>query len=65
MGGNQTGKPVDPWQSAPNAASRHPDIINVMMMDGSVRTVKSSTSTSTWWALRTMAGGEILSSDSY
>jgi hypothetical protein len=36
-----------------------------MMMDGSVKTIKMTISTATWWALGTMAGGEVLSSDSY
>jgi hypothetical protein len=35
------------------------------MTDGSVRFVKSSVSMPTWWALGTIAGGEIVSSDSY
>ena len=64
-GCNQVGKPVDPWQSTPCASSRHPGIVNVLLMDGSVKAVKVSISKTVWWALGTMAGGEIISSDAY
>jgi prepilin-type N-terminal cleavage/methylation domain-containing protein/prepilin-type processing-associated H-X9-DG protein len=47
------------------ASSRHPGGVNVALMDGSVRFVKSSVSQATWWALGTKAGGEIISADSY
>ena len=46
-------------------SSYHPGGINVAMADGSVRFIKNSISTTTWWALATIKGGEILSSDSY
>jgi prepilin-type N-terminal cleavage/methylation domain-containing protein/prepilin-type processing-associated H-X9-DG protein len=59
----------DTYGFAPNgaltASSRHPGGVNVMMCDGSVRFVKSSVAPQTWWALGTMAGGEVVSSDSY
>jgi len=64
-GCNQTGKPVDPYPSAPNAASRHSGVINVTMMDGSVKAIKSSIANTVWWALGTMSGGEIISADAY
>jgi prepilin-type N-terminal cleavage/methylation domain-containing protein/prepilin-type processing-associated H-X9-DG protein len=64
-GCNQVGKPVDPWQSTPDASSRHPGVINVMMMDGSVKAIKVSIGKSVWWALGTMAGGEIIDASSY
>jgi hypothetical protein len=35
------------------------------MADGSVRFIKNSISLTTWWSLATIAGGEIISSDSY
>jgi prepilin-type N-terminal cleavage/methylation domain-containing protein/prepilin-type processing-associated H-X9-DG protein len=46
-------------------SSRHPGVVNVLMCDGSVRGVKSSVSLPTWWALGSMAGGEVISADSY
>jgi prepilin-type N-terminal cleavage/methylation domain-containing protein/prepilin-type processing-associated H-X9-DG protein len=55
----------DSDDDALTAGSRHPGIANVLMMDGSVRAIKSSVSRTTWWALSTMAGGEVLSADSY
>ncbi len=48
-----------------NASSKHPGGCNVMMADGSVRFVKSSISMQTWMQLGTIAGGEVVSSDSY
>jgi prepilin-type N-terminal cleavage/methylation domain-containing protein/prepilin-type processing-associated H-X9-DG protein len=45
------------------ASSRHSGGSNVLMMDGSVRFVKSSVSPQTWWAVGSMAGGEVVSSD--
>jgi prepilin-type N-terminal cleavage/methylation domain-containing protein/prepilin-type processing-associated H-X9-DG protein len=59
-GCNQTGKPVDPYPSAPNAASRHPGMVNTLLLDGSVKAVKSSIGKNVWWALGTMAGSEII-----
>ncbi len=47
------------------AGSRHSGVANCGMMDGSVRAVKSSVSPITWWALTSMAGAEVISSDSY
>ena len=50
---------------AVTASSRHPGIVNVMMADGSVKTIKNSVAQAVWWALGTRAGGEITSSDAY
>jgi prepilin-type N-terminal cleavage/methylation domain-containing protein/prepilin-type processing-associated H-X9-DG protein len=47
------------------AGSRHPGGANVLLCDGSVRFIKSSISPQTWWALGSMAGNEVISSDSY
>jgi prepilin-type N-terminal cleavage/methylation domain-containing protein/prepilin-type processing-associated H-X9-DG protein len=46
-------------------SSRHPGGVNMLMGDGSVRFVKDSVNISTWQALATIAGGEVISSDSY
>jgi hypothetical protein len=35
------------------------------MMDGSVRAVKSSVSTTTWWAISTMAGAEVVDNTTF
>ena len=47
-----------------SATSRHAGGVNVLMGDGSVRFVKNSVSLATWWALGTIAGGEVISADS-
>jgi prepilin-type N-terminal cleavage/methylation domain-containing protein/prepilin-type processing-associated H-X9-DG protein len=46
------------------ASSYHPGGVNVAFLDGSVRFIKSSVSPTTWWALATKAGGEVISGDS-
>jgi prepilin-type processing-associated H-X9-DG protein len=48
-----------------NADSYHPGGINALMADGSVKFMKDSTNQITWWGLGTIAGGEVISSDSY
>jgi prepilin-type processing-associated H-X9-DG protein len=48
-----------------NATSQHPGGCNVLFADGSVRFVKSSVNMQTWMQLGTVAGGEVVSSDSY
>jgi prepilin-type processing-associated H-X9-DG protein len=50
---------------AATVSSRHPGGVNVLMADGSVRFVKDTVSTSTWWALGSRAGNENVSADSY
>jgi prepilin-type processing-associated H-X9-DG protein len=45
------------------ASSAHPGGVNVLFMDGSVRFVKNSVSFATWYAIATVAGGEIVSAD--
>jgi len=47
------------------ASSAHPGGANVGFADGSVKFIKSSIGYSTWWALGTKSGGEVVSSDSY
>lgn len=48
-----------------NASSYHPGGCNALLGDGSVRFVKSSIDMKTWMQLGTIAGGEVVSSDSY
>ncbi len=63
--------PPDSWscrtglQIAHVASSRHPGIVNVLFCDGSVKAIKQTINTATWWALGTRAGGEVISSDAY
>jgi prepilin-type N-terminal cleavage/methylation domain-containing protein/prepilin-type processing-associated H-X9-DG protein len=48
-----------------NATSNHPGGCNVLFADGSVRFIKQSVNIRTWWALGSLAGGEVISADSY
>ena len=43
------------------ARSYHTGLVNVLLMDGSVRSVTLSISLSTWRALGTRSGGEVVS----
>jgi prepilin-type N-terminal cleavage/methylation domain-containing protein/prepilin-type processing-associated H-X9-DG protein len=47
------------------ASSYHAGGVNVGLLDGSVKFVKSSVSQQTWWALATMNLGEVVSADSF
>ncbi len=51
--------------AALTADSYHPGGVNVLMADGSVRFVKDSINGQAWRALGTIAGGEVISADSY
>jgi prepilin-type N-terminal cleavage/methylation domain-containing protein/prepilin-type processing-associated H-X9-DG protein len=46
------------------ASSNHPGGVNVLMLDGSVKFVKSTVSQTTWFAIGTIDWGEVVSSDS-
>jgi prepilin-type N-terminal cleavage/methylation domain-containing protein/prepilin-type processing-associated H-X9-DG protein len=48
-----------------NSDSYHPGGVNVLMADGHAQFIKNSISQPTWWSLGTVAGGEVISSDSY
>jgi prepilin-type N-terminal cleavage/methylation domain-containing protein/prepilin-type processing-associated H-X9-DG protein len=48
-----------------SASSFHSGGVNVCFLDGSVRFIKSSINSITWWAIATKAGGEIVSADQY
>jgi prepilin-type N-terminal cleavage/methylation domain-containing protein/prepilin-type processing-associated H-X9-DG protein len=47
------------------ASSRHPGGVNLLFCDGSARFVTSTVNPPTWWALGSIAGGEVVSADSY
>jgi prepilin-type N-terminal cleavage/methylation domain-containing protein/prepilin-type processing-associated H-X9-DG protein len=51
--------------AAITATSNHPGGVNVVFCDGSVKFVKDSIDLSTWWALGTRNGREIISGDAY
>jgi prepilin-type processing-associated H-X9-DG protein len=55
----------DSDDDAITASSRHPGGVNAAICDGSVRFIKSSISPPVWWALSTVAGGEVLDASSY
>jgi prepilin-type N-terminal cleavage/methylation domain-containing protein/prepilin-type processing-associated H-X9-DG protein len=48
-----------------SASSYHPGGVNALFADGSVHFVKNTISGVTWYALGTIAGGEVISSDSF
>ncbi|WP_435021148.1 DUF1559 domain-containing protein [Tundrisphaera sp. TA3] len=48
-----------------NATSNHPGGCNFLLLDGSVRFIKSTISMDTYWSLGTKAGGEVISADSF
>ena len=48
-----------------NAQSNHPGGVNVGFLDGSVKFVKDTVSLSTWAAIATKAGGEVVSADQF
>ena len=54
-----------PIYAALTADSYHPGGVNILLGDGSVRFIKDSVSGVAWRALSTIAGGEVISSDSY
>jgi prepilin-type N-terminal cleavage/methylation domain-containing protein/prepilin-type processing-associated H-X9-DG protein len=54
-----------PSRISTTANSRHPGGVNLGLLDGSVRFIKSTINLSTWRALGTRNLGEIISSDSY
>ena len=61
----EVGDPLNGERGAITASSRHPGMVNVLMCDGSVTGIKSSIAPATWWALGTMAGGEVISADAF
>jgi prepilin-type N-terminal cleavage/methylation domain-containing protein/prepilin-type processing-associated H-X9-DG protein len=62
---NDFGQPASAAVNALAASSRHPGGVNVAFGDGSVHFIKSSVSPQAWYAIATINGGEVVSSDSY
>jgi prepilin-type N-terminal cleavage/methylation domain-containing protein len=54
-----------PTYASLSASSYHPGGVNTLVGDGSVKFIKNTISPDTWRALGTIAGGEVLSADSY
>ncbi len=54
--------PQHGWRTA---RSRHPGGVNLLFADGSVRFLKNSVNLAAWQAIATVAGSEVVSSDSY
>jgi prepilin-type N-terminal cleavage/methylation domain-containing protein len=52
-----------PTYAAVTSRSYHTGLVNVLLMDGSVRSVSNSVSTATWRALGTRCGGEVIGND--
>ena len=61
FGGNNSDSNTD----AITASSRHSGSVNCLMLDGSVRAIKSTISPNIWWAVGTMANNEVISADQY
>jgi prepilin-type N-terminal cleavage/methylation domain-containing protein/prepilin-type processing-associated H-X9-DG protein len=54
--------PMHGWRTA---RSRHPGGVNVLFADGSVKFIKNTVNLAAWQAIATVAGGEVVSADSY
>jgi prepilin-type N-terminal cleavage/methylation domain-containing protein/prepilin-type processing-associated H-X9-DG protein len=55
--------PLSTIASLIGATSHHPGGVNVGFLDGSVKFIKDSVNPTAWWAVATVAGGEIVSAD--
>ena len=62
---NFTDQGKQPGNTMIGASSFHPGGVNVVLLDGSVKFIKNSVNQRTWWALATIAGGEIIDASSY
>jgi len=47
------------------ASARHSGNVNMMMADGSVRTIRGSVNLTVWWALGSRGGNEVISQGDY
>ena len=56
---------INGGEMAFGTSSYHPGGVNVNFADGSVKFIKQTIATQTWWALGTRAGGEVISADQY
>jgi prepilin-type N-terminal cleavage/methylation domain-containing protein/prepilin-type processing-associated H-X9-DG protein len=65
MSTNDEDENFRPTFASINADSYHPGGVNCLLGDGSVKFIKDSINGPTWRALGTIAGGEVISADSY
>jgi prepilin-type processing-associated H-X9-DG protein len=56
---------LHPDRTLINASSYHPDGVNVLFMDGSVRFVKETVDRRSWWSIATRAGREFVDDAPY
>ena len=54
-----------PQRIATTANSNHPGVVNVLLFDGSIRSVPYTISLPVWRALGTRAGGEVLQGNEF
>ncbi len=54
-----------PTYAAVTSRSYHPGVVNALFADGSVHAIKNTIAYQIWRALGTVAGGEVVSADSY
>jgi prepilin-type processing-associated H-X9-DG protein/prepilin-type N-terminal cleavage/methylation domain-containing protein len=63
--GTNGGTGVNSGGGAYTCSSRHPGGVNILFADGSVKFVKSTVASATWWAIGSRAAGEVVSTDTY
>jgi prepilin-type processing-associated H-X9-DG protein len=59
-GGSDPFTAVNNGAQATTASSRHPGGVNLVLADGSVRFISNTVDIQTWWALGSIAGGELI-----
>jgi prepilin-type processing-associated H-X9-DG protein len=59
------GEDPHPARTLTGASSKHPGGVNVAFLDGSVKFIKDSVAPTTWWAIATRSGGEVVDAASY
>ncbi len=60
-----TGNNLDNGGGAYTASSRHPGSVNVLMADGTVRSVGNNVDLKIWWAIATRAGQETIANTEF
>jgi prepilin-type N-terminal cleavage/methylation domain-containing protein/prepilin-type processing-associated H-X9-DG protein len=59
------GDNADSDSDAISAGSRHSGGVNTLFCDGSVKFIKGTINTNTWWGISTMSGGEVIDANAY